>query len=74
MSDIVEFYDARDRQRRIACVNSSIVPKVGEFINVRRETWSVKMVTYSLDYVGVGSTPTMRAIVDLKRRPEYDPK
>lgn len=73
MTDVVEFYEDGTK-KRFAHVESSMVPAVGSFVNIRRQTWRVNQVTYALDYADAKfDQPRMRAIVDLKRRKDLDP-
>jgi hypothetical protein len=64
MNDTIEFYDGN---RVVASVQSSMVPIVGSFISIRKETWEVRRVTYALDHADRGnSVKGMRANVDLR--------
>lgn len=70
-NDRIEFYAAG---KMIASVSSSMVPEIGRFINIRRQTWKVKSVTYALDNIDAKfDRPRMRANVDLIRRKDMDP-
>jgi len=58
--DSVEFYDG---EHLIAQAWSSMVPPVGAKISIRKEVWTVRRVTYALDYADMQDRG-MRANVD----------
>lgn len=62
--DIVEYY-ANDKC--LLRINSSIVPPVGRFINITKNTWKVAAVSYAIDYSEKVFERQMRANVELKR-------
>jgi adenosyl cobinamide kinase/adenosyl cobinamide phosphate guanylyltransferase len=50
--DRVEYYNTLKGNRGLICsMDSSIVPRVDSHVNIRKETWRVLSVTYTLDYV-----------------------
>ena len=59
---MIEFYDD---EKKIAWVESSMVPPVGTKINIRKKTWLIVRVTYALDYADEIQRRQMRANVDL---------
>jgi len=63
--DVIEFYDGDTLEYRIA---SSMVPRVGDYISIRKKTWVVKRVTYAVDYYDnlAPRRSEMRANVDLE--------
>ncbi len=62
--DVIEFYDG---DAVVASVRSPMVPPVGTLINIRKEEWVVRGVTYALDYADHPYRIAMRANVDLGR-------
>lgn len=62
---LIEFYEG-DAKYPFAHVRSSGVPREGEYISIRKETWLVSRVTWALDQPE-GSQATLRANVELVR-------
>lgn len=60
--DRLEFYTGSGL---VAVLDSSIVPPVGSFVNIRKITYEVKAVSYAVDYVDERSARYMRANIDL---------
>ena len=66
MSDKIEFYKA-GTDELIDAVESSMIPREGQLISIRGETWKVICVTLTIDYSGHPVISRMRCNVDLKR-------
>lgn len=60
--DKIEIYDDKGL---IAVVESSIIPRVGEYINVRGVTWKVGAVSYCVDNADDLSERRMRCNIDV---------
>lgn len=60
----VEFY-LGDSERHIAVVRSGAVPRQGEFVNIRKVTYEVELVTWAVDHPS-NETPQLRANVVLR--------
>ena len=63
MSDRLEFYNGH---RMIGSSDSSMVPRVGEFISIRKATWKITNITYALDHADDYALCGMRCNVDVK--------
>lgn len=64
--DKIEFYK---NNKLVAVVNSSIIPPVGSYINIRKETWLVNDVSFSLDDSDDPYLCGMRCNVNLEKTP-----
>lgn len=64
MYDVIEFYS---RDNLVCTVKSSMVPAVGDKINIRRTTYTVLRVTYAVDYADDYQRSRIRANVDLSK-------
>lgn len=66
--DSVEFYNVDGKPGRdlVASVKSSIVPPVGSKISIRKQTWEVVGVSYSLDHADDFASACLRANVELR--------
>lgn len=60
--DRIEFYVVDEM---VARVESSMLPRVGDKINIRKKTWTVDTVSFSLDNVDDWSFISMRCNVQL---------
>ena len=65
--DTIEFY-TKGEVSPFGSVATAMVPAVGSFISIDKETWTVVSVTYAVDY---SNQPyhlrVMRACVEVKR-------
>lgn len=61
--DKIEFYVGPTAG--ICSVESSMVPTVGQFISIRGQTYTVKAVTFAVDYADDPIQKSMRCNVDL---------
>lgn len=59
---LIEFYDG-DAPHPFASVRADAVPRKGEFINIRKQTWLVGRVTWALD--SSDGDQTLRANVEM---------
>lgn len=59
---LIEFYDG-DAAHPFAWVRADAVPRRGEFVNIRKQTWLVSRVTWALD--SSDGVTTLRANVEL---------
>ena len=68
-NDTVEFYNVNGKRGHdlIAATKTSIIPRVGTVINIRRQTWEVVVVSYDLNDADDSIITRMRANVGLKR-------
>ena len=48
VKDIIEFWNHKDGF--VTSVQSSIVPRVGELINISKKTWEIVGVAFALDH------------------------
>jgi len=63
----IEFYDGT-KPGMLTAVTDGAVPREGEFINIRNETWRVVRVTWAVDHADeVASMIRLRANVEMKR-------
>lgn len=60
--DTIEFYDEDNLVARVA---SSMVPRVDDRINIRKKTWRVSFVSFSLDHADEWNETAMRCNVQL---------
>ena len=61
-NDTIEFYDGGTA---VAHVLSSMVPRAGDMISIRKKVWKVRRVTFALDYADERGSARVRANVDL---------
>ena len=63
----VEFYIGR-ADKHIAVVDADVVPRAGEFVNIRKRTYRVLRVTWAVDDADAPAfSGTLRANVELER-------
>ena len=63
-NDTIEFYDG---DKIVISVRSTMVPPEGSKISIRKQTWTVRRVTYAVDYAAdYIQQRSMRANVDLE--------
>jgi hypothetical protein len=62
----IEFYYGSS-DRRMAVIDDGAVPRLGEFVNIRKITWLVRRVTWAVDNANDVTRATLRAHVELER-------
>jgi hypothetical protein len=69
MADTVEYYnvDGIPDKDLIVSLKSSIVPTIGSYINIRKNTYRVLTITYAVDYADDHQRTIMRANVNVCR-------
>lgn len=60
--DTIEFYDGDELVARVA---SSMIPRVDDRISIRKKTWRVSFVSFSLDHANERAETAMRCNVQL---------
>lgn len=61
----IEFY-VGEAEKHIAVLDDGAVPRVGELINIRQETWRVRRVTWAVDHEADAFYGKLRANVELE--------
>jgi len=64
--DRVEYYD-KEKNALLLHLESSMIPQVGNFINIREETWRVDSVSFVVDHPENLWERTHRCNVELVR-------
>lgn len=63
----IELYEG-NAEKHMAVLDDGAVPRVGEFINIRKVTWRVVRVTWAVDDAdGPWGSAKLRANVELER-------
>lgn len=60
----IEFYIGK-AQKHIAVLDDGAVPRAGEYVNIRGETYLVERVTWAVDHADEWSQTSLRANVEL---------
>ena len=66
MKDRIEFYNEATT-RLVAVVESSMIPPVGSKVSICLETWTVKQVTFALDYSDDPIIRRLRCNIDIEK-------
>jgi hypothetical protein len=63
--DIIEFYY---KDKLLAFVDSSFIPPISSFINIRKVTYKIENITFALDHADEIMERRMRCNIDLSKK------
>lgn len=63
----VEFCKQGSRKNLVALQQVGAIPRVGDYVNIRKQTWRVVRVTWNVDYADQIGETELRANVELER-------